>query len=618
MGPAYAKKLIGAYGDKLIEILDTKPSDIERVRGIGPERRRRIAAAWKRHQGVREIMMFLAEHGVSTAKAKRIHDRFGDAAVGILRGNPYQLTAISGFGFLTADEIAQKMGIAPDAPQRLCAGILHVLETASLYGHCGLRNDDAIVQAAALLKSHTTAVAQAMNTLVGGQKVFLENVGGGPVAFLPRLAVAEVEIAARIAELAKDTGRWHIRSQEDGIAVVNRAESACGITLSASQRIAVHMALVNNVLLITGGPGCGKTTTTQVVLKAIASLGANIALAAPTGRAAKRLSDVTGRSASTIHRLVGRSTKEAGEIDADLVLIDEASMVDVELMLRLMRGLKKSAALILVGDADQLPSVGPGRVFGDLIDSKRIATATLTEIHRQAAGSPIVQAAHDVREGRVPHLATTGECVGLSVNARNEIAPVIENLMTTVLPEHYGLDVMREVQVLTPMRKGPAGSIALNERLQKLLNPNAAHGLSWGGQQLAVGDRVIQIENDYDRQVFNGDAGIIAAINTASGAIDVSFEGRIVTYGRSEAGALLLSYAVTIHKSQGAEWRAVVLSIAREHYKLLSRRLLYTALTRGKQFGFVVSEDGAIAMAVQTNNEERVTALCERIIRYWN
>ncbi len=618
VGPTYAKKLVKIYGTELIEILDKRPRDIEVVRGIGPERRRRISEAWQRHRGVRDIMMFLAEHGISASKSKKIHERFGDSAVGVLRGHPYHLTAVAGFGFLTADGIAKKLGIAHDAPERLRAGLVHVLETAALYGHCGLRAEDGLQQAQELLDTPRSAIALALDALIEKNKVTREEFAGESIVMLPRLARAETTIALGMVAMARTAPWWNARTESARQAAVDAAQQRCKIVLSASQRAAVDMALTHRVLLVTGGPGCGKTTTTRVILEALDTFGASIVLAAPTGRAAKRLSEVTGRPSSTIHRLVGNDAKTPRTIEANVVLIDEASMIDAEIMVRLMGGLKPGAALLLVGDADQLPSVGPGRVFGDLIDSGHFPVATLTEVHRQAAGSPIVSAAHAVRMGRVPRLASSGDCVGIPVGSREDIGGAIEDLLTNVLPNRYGLDVMRDVQILTPMRKGPAGTLALNERLQRVLNPGAGEGVQWGGKTLAVGDRVLHTRNDYGRDIYNGDQGIITRIDVDAGLFEVNFDERIVAFGKQDAEALLLGYAVTVHKSQGSEFRAVVIAVAREHYMLLSRRLLYTALTRGKQVGFVVYQEGALELAVSTAHEERITTLRERVARCWS
>jgi exodeoxyribonuclease V alpha subunit len=624
VGPTYAKKLVQIYGTSLIEILDKRPRDIEVVRGIGPQRRQRISEAWQRHRGMRDIIMFLAEYGIGTSKAKRIHERFGDNAVSVLRGHPYHLTAISGFGFLTADGIAKKMGVAHDAPERLRAGLVHVLESAALNGHCGLRRDEALQAAVVLLQAPGPAIAEAMGTLVENGKLARETFAQGPIVMLPRLARAETTIAQVMVAMGRSAPWWNARSADERDLAVQAAEQRCAITLSASQRMAVQMALNNRVLLMTGGPGCGKTTTTRVVLEALDALGARIALAAPTGRASKRLSEVTGRAASTIHRLVGREVKGpnpaagARHIDANVVLVDEASMVDAELMVRLLAGLQDGAVLILVGDADQLPSVGPGRVFGDLIDSGHFPVATLTEVHRQAAGSPIVSAAHAVRAGQVPRLSDTGDCVGIEVGSREEIGDVIEELMRNVLPRHYGLNVMQDVQVLTPMRRGPAGALALNERLQRILNPRSGAGVQWGGKTLAVGDRVLHTTNDYGRDVYNGDIGIVHRIDAEAGVLEVRFDDRVVAFEKQDTETLLLGYAMTVHKAQGSEIRAIIVAVAREHYPLLSRRLIYTGLTRGKAVVFVVHEKGALHLAVSKAHEERTTTLSERVGRCWS
>lgn len=605
LGDTYADKLLARFGDDLIRILDETPGRLKEVAGIGPKRCQRIASAWQEHRNSRDILMFLGGHGLTPFKARRILEHFGDQTLAIVRGQPYRLIEIDGFGFPTADSIALQLGVPRDDPQRLRAGLLHTLDTAALYGHCALPPERLLAQGAQLLHCTRDALLPALAALSAEGCVRERAFAGETLIFAARLDRAETAISDWVRARVAAPPPWRCLAPAELDAAISAAEQHCGLCLSPSQRAAVAVSLQHGFSLITGGPGCGKTTTTRVIVTALAQLGVEMALAAPTGRAAKRLSLATGMPASTVHRLILKQQQpDTGLLTAEVVLLDEASMVDVELMVWLLDALEPTAAVILVGDADQLPSVGPGRVFGDLLDSGVVPMATLREIHRQAA--------HAICAGRVPARTVSRDYLPLALADREEIGERIEHLVCDLLPQAYGFHPLRQIQVLSPMKRGPAGTLALNARLQRRLNPQVAGGVVWDDRLLAPGDKVIATTNNYDTEIFNGDAGFVYAIEPQTETLIVDFDGRRVSYSKRDAASLLLAYALTVHKSQGAEYDAVVIALAREHYTLLSRALLYTAITRGKRFGAIVYEDGALELGINSHKEPRLTALRHR------
>ena len=612
VGEAYADKLIDQFGDELIHVLDHNPERIRAVPGIGPARYALITTAWAKHHQNRELLMFLEGQGISGIKAQQIITHFGDQSLGIVRSSPYRLIEVKGFGFITVDGIARHLGVAADDPQRLRAGLVHTLETAALYGHCALPPARAYEQGAKLLQCSAAALAAqgAAQEEEGG--LARRQVGDEDLLYLPRLDQAEARVAAWVRERLDAAPAWYLDGLADSAAAISRAEGRCGLTLSPSQREAVELALHHGMVIITGGPGCGKTTTTRVIIEVLQQYGAKILLAAPTGRAAKRLATATGRDASTIHRLLWTNSQSEGGLFADVVLIDEASMVDVELMAWLLDALAPTTTLLLVGDADQLPSVGPGRVFDDLIASGMLPVATLREVHRQAADSHIIQAAHAIRAGRLPAVGESREYVALAVPTSADIAACVEEWVCERLPSEFGFHPLRQIQVLSPMKRGAAGTVELNARLQHRLNPNTPHGITWNNRRFAHGDKVIATANDYEKEVFNGDTGFIRDIDTQADLLTIEFDGRPVTYTFRETDSLLLAYALTVHKSQGSEYDAVIIALAREHYPLLSRPLLYTAITRGKRFGAIFYEDGALELGLQSHKDPRITGLRHR------
>lgn len=621
IGKAKAKALLAHFGLGLIDVLDHDPQRLREVKGIGATRQARIEAAWTQSRQVRDLIMLLGAHGVSATRAASIHRHFEARSLEIVTRSPYRLTEVRGFGFETADRVALALGVDREAPERIAAGVVHALDRAAvLNGHCALPQSVLERDAAELLGTFAARAGVAIETLVNDEVLVRApalDEGESPLVYLASLHKAEVAVATGLRAASRTLPPW---GDLDASGLTTLAARECGVSLSPSQHKAVCGAIRAKVSVISGGPGTGKTTTTKVLLEAldIATNGQlDVRLCAPTGRAARRLSEATGRPASTIHRLLMlREDSELGDrdtIDADLVLVDEVSMVDLRLMAALVRALPRHAALVLIGDADQLPSVGPGAVFGDIIESRTVPVHWLTEIHRQAQGSSIVQIAHVVRQGRVPEVPRRdADCVVIEREDKAVLAGIVVELVSKRLPAH-GFDPLRDIQVLSPMKKGPVGILALNTALQQALNPRPSAFIEYGGQRFGVGDRVLQTRNDREREVYNGDQGLVVAADSEDGVLSVDFDGNTVEYERAALADLQLAFATTVHKSQGSEFPCVVLALAKEHYMLLSRRLVYTALTRGKRQVIIVSEAGAFALGCRDRTERRIGGLVRRL-----
>ena len=629
VGPVYAKKLVRAFGEMVFDVFDSAPDRLQEVGGIGPSRAAGILSAWGEQKSVREIMIFLHEHGVGTARAVRIFKTYGADAVKVLTENPYRLaTDIRGVGFKTADAIARKLGIAPTATIRLRAGIVHALGEAMDDGHCGLPKAELIPLAERLLGVARDLVAGALELELKDGNVVADRVRGGPqragageteCIFLAALYGAERVIAERLAALAHGALPWR---QIDAAKALPWVEQQTKLKLAASQQEAVRLALVSKVMVITGGPGVGKTTIVNAILRVLAANDLRIVLCAPTGRAAKRMSETTGRDASTIHRLLevdpingGFRRTRSNPLECDLVVADETSMVDVPLMQALLRAVPDSAALLMVGDVDQLPSVGPGQVLADIIASGAIPVVRLTEVFRQAASSRIILNAHAVNEGRMPDIGKPEDDSDFyfvpADNAEIAAARIVE-LVKTRIPRRFGLDAIRDIQVLCPMNRGGAGAQALNIALQAALNPAGERKVERFGATYAPGDKVMQTQNDYDKEVYNGDIGHVADVDPVSGELTAIFDGRPVSYLFGELDMLVPAYATTIHKSQGSEYPAVVIPLLMAHYPMLKRNLLYTAITRGKRLVVLVGERRAVAAAVRGHGDgRRWSKLCD-------
>ena len=606
IGPVYAKKLVRAFGDAVFEVIAQEPGRLREVTGIGPKRAERIIAGWAEQRIIREIMLFLHSNGVGTSRAVRIYKTYGADAVQLISENPYRLARdIRGIGFRTADQIAAKLGIEKTALIRVRAGVSFALAEAMDDGHCGLPHEDLLALTRELLEVPAELVETALGLELRDGTVIGDDVESRPCIFLAALYRAEREIAAKLKVLKAGKPPW---PSIDAGKAIPWVEKRTKLALAESQAEAVDTALASKVLVITGGPGVGKTTLVNSILKILLAKTVTIALCAPTGRAAKRLSESTRIEAKTIHRLLETDPRtgqfrrdENNPLDCDLLVVDETSMVDVPLMRALLRALPDRAALLLVGDVDQLPSVGPGQVLADIIASGAVPVMRLTEVFRQAAESRIIVNAHRINQGLMPDLARAESGDFYFVNAadpeegvRKVLAVVRERI-----PKRFGLDSIRDVQVLCPMNRGGLGARSLNIELQKALNPPGENRIDRFGWTFCPGDKVMQVENDYDKDVYNGDLGVVSRIDMEEGELVADFDGRKITYGFGELDELVLAYATTIHKSQGSEYPAVVIPLTTQHYPMLQRNLVYTGVTRGKRLVVLVGQRKALAIAVK-------------------
>ncbi len=613
IGPVYAKKMVKAFGEQVFDIIEANPERLWEVDGIGAVRAQRIVAAWAEQKAVREIMVFLHSNGVGTARAVRIFKTYGADAIQVMTDNPYRLARdIRGIGFRTADAIAMKLGIEKTAMIRVRAGISYALTEAMDQGHCGLPVEELAPLAVELLDVPKELIQTALDLELAEGAVIADAVGETRCIFLAGLYRSEQAIAERLRTLVRDKLPWAWIDPDKALPWI---EQKTGLSLAPSQREAIRLALMAKLLVITGGPGVGKTTIVNSILRILAAKGVNLLLCAPTGRAAKRMTEATGFEAKTIHRLLEVDPKGGGfkrnaenPLDCELLVIDETSMVDVPLMHALLKALPDSSALLIVGDIDQLPSVGPGQVLADIIQSEAIPVVRLTEVFRQAAESRIITAAHRINKGQMPDLARPeGDSDFYFVNAADPEAavPLIVDLVKNRIPNRFGFDPIRDVQVLCPMNRGGVGARSLNIELQAALNPAKEQKVERFGWTFAPGDKVMQIENDYEKEVYNGDVGYIDAVDLDTGELIASFDGRPVTYGFGELDTLVPAYAATIHKSQGSEYPAVVIPVMTQHYTMLQRNLIYTGITRGKKLVVIVGQAKAVAIAVKNVSGRR-------------
>jgi exodeoxyribonuclease V alpha subunit len=612
IGPVYAKRLVQAFGEGVFDTIEQAPARLREVEGIGPIRASRIVKGWAEQKVIREIMLFLHSHGVGTSRAVRIFKTYGADAIQLISENPYRLARdIRGIGFKTADAVAARLGVEKTAMIRARAGVSFALAEAMDDGHCGLPADELRTLAAELLEIAPEIVEEALELELRAGDVVADEVDGRACVFLAGLHRAERGIAERLLRLAHGSPPWPAIEAQKAISWV---EQRTGLALAASQREALALALRSKVLVITGGPGVGKTTLVSSILKVLGAKSLKVALAAPTGRAAKRLAESTGLQASTIHRLLETDPKTGGfkrneeqPLSCELLVVDETSMVDVPLMHALLKAVPEKAALLLVGDVDQLPSVGPGQVLADVIGSGAVPVVRLTEVFRQAAQSRIIASAHRINQGLMPDLGRDpgADFHFVACDGPEDGVPKLLEMVARRIPARFGLDPIRDVQVLCPMNRGGLGARSLNLELQKLLNPPGEVKVERFGWTFGPGDKVMQVENDHERQVYNGDLGIVRRVDAEEGELVVDFEGREVAYDFGELDALVLAYASTVHKSQGSEYPAVVIPLTTQHYPMLKRKLVYTGVTRGKRLVVIVGQKRALAMAVRSGEAGR-------------
>ncbi len=602
IGPVYAKKIIKKFGLSTIEIIEKTPDRLSEIEGIGEKRLEMIKSGWEEQKEIKNVMIFLQSHGISTTFAVKIFKRYGKKSVDVLKENPYRLADdIWGIGFKSADKIAENMGFEPFSYSRCRSGFLYILNEASNNGHCYLTKEEMIEEAQKLLDIDEEAINDHLLTAVKDESLINDN----GCIYLPPILFSEIAVSKRIKEISNTPGIYSSSGVKE---VIKKIENEEKISYDLIQKEAIEKVVQSKFMVLTGGPGTGKTTTTLGIIKVFQQMGAEVVLAAPTGRAAKRLSETTRMEAKTIHRLLefkpGEGYKKNSEnpLKGDILIVDESSMIDLLLMHNLLKAVPVTMNVLLVGDVDQLPSVGAGNVLKDIINSKKIEVVKLERIFRQAENSEIIMNAHRINKGLFPELKSNKESDFFFIQEEDpeKVVEIINDLCTRRIPKYYKVDAVNDIQVLAPMQRGVTGAQNLNQVLQKSLNKNT-QGLDQGGHSYYLGDKVMQIKNNYDKGVFNGDIGIISNINFEDKIINVQYDHTEALYESGDFDELVLAYAVTVHKSQGSEYKVVIAPLTTQHYMMLQRNLLYTCVTRAKKIMILVGTKKAVFLAVKNN-----------------
>lgn len=618
VGPKFARRIVEKFGKDTLDVIEENPDALIEVEGIGRVRVERIRKSWEEQKEIKNIMLFLQGHEVSTSHATKIFKTYGSDSISVVQENPYRLADdIWGIGFKTADTIAEKMGIEKDRFIRLRSGILYTLNKLSENGHCYAVREQLIQAAVQLLEVEEAELEITLDEMLRTEEVIREE----EAIYLPPFFFSETGCAKRLLKLLAAERRVQMDVDTVMETVMGRTGQGQHITYDEVQLEAIRAAVSSKIMVLTGGPGTGKTTTTMGIIAAYRAAGCRIILAAPTGRAAKRMSEATGMEAKTIHRLLeykppeGYQRKEENPLEGDVLILDECSMIDIMLMYNLLKAMPEQMTLIMVGDTDQLPSVGAGNVLKDIISSGRIPVVRLCRIFRQAQGSRIIMNAHRINKGEQIDMrgGRDSDFFFAAKETNEEVVELLVKYCTENLPRYYHVDALQDIQVLTPMQRGVCGAANLNQVLQEAMNPGSIF-LRRGGTQYRLHDKVMQIRNDYDKEVFNGDIGVINHVDMEERELTVNFDGREVVYDVSELEELTLAYATTIHKSQGSEYPIVVMPFTMSHYVMLQRNLLYTGVTRAKKILVLIGEKKAVWYAVKNETTaDRNTKLAERL-----